>query len=208
MPLCFIEEIGAVGSFGVWKIEEDESTLCSLRSLPPDEKEHMVALKNPKKRLHRLAYRVLLQSMLKVEFSILYDQNGKPFLKNQSYNLSVSHSKDYAAVFISPTHPVGIDVEQINERMPALASRFLSPNELKTIDLQNIELLHLYWGGKECLYKMYSERKPLFEQHLSIEYVDIKTSNYTRAHIHMDDYKATHQLYFRKIGDYMLVYCY
>lgn len=208
MPLCFIEEISLVGTLGVWKIEENENTLLRMRSLPPIEKGHIETLKNEKKRRQRLAYRILLQNILKQEFILTYDTAGKPSFVNRKDYVSVSHSKDYAAVFISPNLPIGIDIEQLSKRMPALASRFLSSSEVNSLDLNNLDLLHVYWGGKECLYKMYSNKKPLFDQHLSLETFDIIKSKQTKAYIKMQDFSAEHQLAFRKINNYMLVYCY
>lgn len=208
MPLCFVEEIGAVGKLGVWKIEEDENTLLRMRPLPASEKEHIDVLKNEKKRRQRLAYRVLLQNLLKQDFILTYNSEGKPFFKNRQDFVSISHSKDYAAVFVSNIQAVGIDIEKISERMPMLASRFLNSKEENALDLNNLDLLHIYWGGKECLYKMYSDKKPLFDQHLSLETFDIIKSKHTKAYIKMEDFNAEHQLAFRKINDYMLVYCY
>lgn len=208
MPLCFIEEINSTGTLGIWKIEEDENTLLHMRPMPSSEKEHIEALKNEKKRRQRLAYRVLLQNILKQDFILTYNREGKPYFENRNDYVSISHSKDYAAVFVSKIQAVGIDIEKISERIPTLASRFLNSKEVNSLDLNNLDLLHIYWGAKECLYKMYSDKKPLFDQHLSLETFDIIKSKQTKAYIKMQDFSAEHQLAFRKINDYMLVYCY
>ena len=206
MPLYFIETIKSIGILGVWKIEEDENTLLRLRPIPENEKTQIEELKNEKKRCHRLAYRVLLKEILKKDFTIIYDENGKPYIKENKLFLSVSHSGNYVAVIISPTHKIGIDIERISNRMSALASRFLTSGEMQTIDLQNIESLHVYWGAKECLYKMYSDNKPIFNEQLSIQSFDITKDQQTTAYIKMHNFTATHQVCFRRIEDYMLVY--
>ncbi len=208
MPLLWIENIDNVGTIGLWKIDEDEQTLFGLRPVLTEEKEQLLALKADTKRRHRLAYRILLQEIIKKNFSLYYDDTGKPFIEGENVHLSVSHSGDYAAVILSPTQLVGIDIEKIREHMPSLASRFLSPTEMGEIDLQNKELLHIYWGAKECLYKMYSDKEPLFSEHLSLQKFNPSQSQHTTAHITLPDFKAEHTIYFRKIDTYMLVYGY
>lgn len=205
MPLVSIDIIGNECKVGLWKIEEDEDTLYALRPLSPSEKADIITLKNNKKRRQRLAYRVLLKQMLQRDFSLSYGENGKPYLEKEDIHLSVSHSGDYATVILSTTDKVGIDIEKISERMPALASHFLSPTEMQTIDIQNIELLHMYWGTKECLYKMYSEMQPLFSEHLSLKAFDSQHDSQTTAYIQINDFHAEHTIFFRKIENYMLV---
>lgn len=208
MPLLWTENIDNVGTIGLWKIEEDEDTLLHLRPISKEEETHILHLKAKKKRKQRLAYRILLQEILQKDFLIRYDVNGKPFLEGEKLHLSVSHSGEYAAVFISPIHLVGIDIEKIRGNMPTLASHFLSKIEMKEIDTQNNELLHIYWGAKECLYKMYSDLKPLFSEHLSLQTFNPSVIQHTTAYISINDFKAKHLVYFRKIENTMLVYAY
>ncbi|NLJ82287.1 MAG: 4'-phosphopantetheinyl transferase superfamily protein [Bacteroidales bacterium] len=208
MPLIGLENIENIGTLGLWKIKESEEILLKLRQLPAKEKEEINSLKNSKKRRQRLAYRILLKEILQKDFTLSYNTQGKPFIDNETLYFSVSHSDEYAAVLLSHTHLVGVDIEKISQRMPALASRFLTPKEMNEIDLQNIDLLHIYWGAKECLYKMYSEKTPLFSKHLTLKKFDILKQNHSIAHLSMEDLKAEYRLFFRKIEDYMLVYVY
>lgn len=63
------------------------------------------------------------------------DEHGKPFVADRPFEINVSHSGDYIAVAFAPT-PVGIDIEQINERpqLDAIAHRFFRPDEIAFLD--------------------------------------------------------------------------
>lgn len=205
MPLVLLEDISPNTTFGIWKITEDETMLLSLRPLPPEEKEHILNLKNNRKRKQRLAYRVLLQQILKRDYCLTYAADGKPMLHKENLYLSVSHSGDYAAAIVSATQKVGIDIEEVSQRMPLLASRFLTAKEMKEIDLQNSKLLHVYWGAKECLYKIYADTHILFSEHLSLLPFDIEKDSQTTAYIDFNKLHAQHKIIFQSVDNYMLV---
>ncbi|MDY0016080.1 MAG: 4'-phosphopantetheinyl transferase superfamily protein, partial [Bacteroidales bacterium] len=103
------------------------------------------------------------------------------------------------------TQKVGIDIEEISQRMPLLASRFLTAKEMKEIDLQNSKLLHVYWGAKECLYKIYADTHILFSEHLSLLPFDIEKDSQTTAYIDFNKLHAQHKVIFRSVDNYMLV---
>ena len=53
-------------------------------------------------RIHNLAYEKLILKKL---------ENGKPYVDNDSINVSLSHSGEYIAIALSPT-PVGVDIQK------------------------------------------------------------------------------------------------
>ena len=92
-------------------------------------------LSNGKRHLHWLGTRVLLRKMLHTEEYIdcKVDAHGKPYLVNLPYHISLSHSFDYAAVMISKSKPVGIDIEQMKEKVERIAHKFMRPEEMAFI---------------------------------------------------------------------------
>lgn len=86
------------------------------------------------------------------------DEHGKPFLTGRLFELNLSHSGDYIAVAFAPT-PVGIDIEQINDRTPidAIASRFFRPNEVAYLeslpDIARRAAFFRLWTMKEAAIK-------------------------------------------------------
>ena len=99
------------------------------------------------------------------------DVHGKPYLVNLPYHISLSHSFDYAAVMISRSRPVGIDIEQIKEKVERIAEKFLSPRELGFITQDNnrIQQLYVCWCAKEAIYKCYGQKEVSFQDNITLE---------------------------------------
>ena len=86
--------------WGLWKIEEDESTLLTHVSA----EKVSAKLTNPLKRIEFLAGRALIKSLL-AQWNVPYrglekDSFGKPFLPGSSIHVSLSHSYPYVAAIL------------------------------------------------------------------------------------------------------------
>lgn len=97
---------------------------------------------------------------------IQYQPNKKPYLQHSNYKINISHTKNWVAVIINPTRQVGIDIENIHERVYKVAQKFLNNNELKHINPNNITILTLLWTAKEALYKLNGINGLIFSEHL------------------------------------------
>lgn len=88
----------------------------------------------------------------------IYNDWGKPFLKQSSLQFNMAHSGDYCVIAVSPHHPVGVDIEQcINTRQPHLdiAQRFFTEAEylaIKTATDSELLFFHI-WTQKEAFLK-------------------------------------------------------
>lgn len=145
-------DIGHSTRLGIWKITETADELSSL--LAHDEwLGDVLAVKSEAKRTEKLAVRVLLKELAGEEKQIKYCPSGKPFLPDNSYQISISHTRGYAAVILDRQNSVGIDIEQITEKVKRVRVKFVSEREC--IDLDN-ELIHLllHWSAKEAVYKL------------------------------------------------------
>jgi len=207
MPLHLIEDIEKVGRFAVWKLTENEEELLKLRPLSEEENLRFFSLKNTKRKKEWLTIRILLEYLTEKNFSINYLPNGKPLLLSPKYFLSISHSDNFVVVFISKLREVGIDIEKNRENMVLLKDKFLLPEESQKIDNTDNELLHVFWGAKEAMYKMYSTYNPLFTKHLTISYIDYKKGT-AIGNIKKENLNEAINLIFRKIEDNTLVFCY
>jgi len=206
MPHYLTQEIKNVGLVAVWKLTETEKELLLLRNLSAKEASYLSNLSNKRRRIEWLASRVLLQKLLEQNIQIDYLPNGKPILTHPNYFFSLSHSKDFVAVIVSEHKEVGIDIEKIRGNMETLKGKFLSLQELKTINSSDNFLLHLYWGAKEAMYKIYSLYHPLFMEHLSLTNVDFKTQTATGLFCQENNQKTVN-IIFQQIEDNFLVYC-
>ena len=110
MPLVYQQNINATTKIAVWHITEPEDFFLVQVPLQRE-------IRHWHKRLQHLAGRLLLKELYP-DFPVALIQiadTKKPFLENEPYHFSISHCGDYAAVIVSKTYRVGVDVELINE---------------------------------------------------------------------------------------------
>lgn len=78
---------------------------------------------------------------------------GAPYLVGrEDISLTVSHSRDYAAVAFSTRRTIGVDIEQWREQLLRVAPRVLSESEMAVYGVSSNLLLRA-WTMKEALYK-------------------------------------------------------
>jgi 4'-phosphopantetheinyl transferase len=86
-------------------------------------------------------------------YSVSHLESGAPIIEgDESSYLSISHSKDYFAIYYSKTNAVGVDVEIIQKSLFKGRNFFLNETELLQ-DWTNDEL-YIIWGVKEALFKL------------------------------------------------------
>src|SRR6267142_1164477 len=136
MAIAYKKQIDANTEFALWKIEEQADDLYNQLQLKEHENAYVEQLSRGKRHLHWLGTRVLLRKMLQTDQYIdcRVDAHGKPYLVDLPYHISLSHSFDYAAVMISKNSPVGIDIEQIKEKVERIAHKFMRPEEMAFIN--------------------------------------------------------------------------
>ena len=164
LPLHFEHTINSTTKLAVWHIQEDEAFF--LEKVPVSRK-----ITHPHKRLQHLAGRYLLQFLFP-DFPIHLIQvadTRKPYLENESHHFSISHCSQYAAVIVSTSRRVGIDIELHNERIFTLQKKFMAPSETALTNEVGEVFPTLIWSVKEAMYKWYSLGEIDFQQHLRVE---------------------------------------
>lgn len=154
---------------GIWKSDEPtEQLLASLEH--KEEYEERLAAFSEKRKHEWLAVRVLLKALCGEEKEIAYEPSGRPYLKDGSRYISISHTRGYVAVALHPSHEVGVDIEQYGPRVKNVASRFIRPDEEPTIAQGGDEIysLLLHWSAKETLFKLMGVDEVDFIRHLHI----------------------------------------
>ncbi len=87
---------------------------------------------------------------------ILYNEAGKPLLTDSDDFISISHSQSYIGILKAPFN-VGLDIEEVNERILKIRKRFLNDEE-QVLFGSSIENLTIAWTLKEAMFKL-NERK-------------------------------------------------
>lgn len=125
-----------------------------LENLPVCLKHRIKETKSESKKMERFgAYITLCYSLFKCfnidNLSVLYNENGKPYLnlkKGQSkIHVSISHSDTFSAIALSDEGEIGIDIEgEIEEeRRGRLESRFFRQIHFNNAPLENVRWSNL-----------------------------------------------------------------
>ncbi|MBC7862747.1 MAG: 4'-phosphopantetheinyl transferase superfamily protein [Bacteroidia bacterium] len=135
-----------------------------------------------------------------------YHENGKPFVKDLPGGISISHSHDLLAIFADErnTH-TGLDVELIRDKVLKIRHKFLSEKEKSFIPEKNVLMHIMAWCVKETMYKIHSERKVEFIEHLLIEPFK-ESDEIIQATCCMDNVKFTKQLKIEQMDEYLISY--
>lgn len=128
------------------------------------------------------------------------DENGKPYIQGSTWSVSFSHSRNMIACIIDKSgSDVGIDIEEMRERIVELSSKFVSEKDI-TLET-GMKHCHLVWGAKEVLYKIYSKKELEFLEHLS---VNLKDEN--KGYIQKGAYISSHSINYAELKNFMLVW--
>ncbi len=210
MPIIWSKQLTKDGELAVWHITEEANTLYNKLQLNNAEKAFYDSLQSSKRNMHWLGSRVLLRTLLNTTEYIdcQLDGNNKPYLINFPYEISISHSNDYAAVIIYKNKAVGIDIEKISTKIERIAKRFLSEMELEFIsETHKTEHMYTCWGIKETLFKLYGKGNLPFIAGIQLSPFEYSESGIAKAKIVLPNFEQEYQVNFIKLGEYMLTWC-
>jgi 4'-phosphopantetheinyl transferase len=192
---------------GVWKIEEDLDSLLALVELDNDEKKKYKGFSSNSRKLEFLSVRALLSELLGKDARIVYNKNNKPFLKDGSRFISISHSHKLTAILSSTNEKVGIDLEYMSTNIAAFAFKFLNRKE-KVAKEQEERKYHLYihWCAKEALYKICDKEGINFRKNITIEPFTVRESGEIKGHVHTDKINESFDLNYSKYDNYAIVW--
>jgi 4'-phosphopantetheinyl transferase len=155
-----------------WRIDIDAS--CARREsecLTRDELDRSEKLSRPELRSRFQATRGRMRRILAAyssvsasELRLRYGANGKPSIDaggRQAPHFNLTHSDQMAALAVSPTRPVGIDIEHVQPVEVHVAEEVFSPSEMAAFEeLPEEERLRAFYSGwtrKEAIVKAIGE---------------------------------------------------
>jgi 4'-phosphopantetheinyl transferase len=203
MPIVKHTNLNQNTILAIWKISESHAELRELLA-------HTLVDEglNKHDNIHWLASRVMLSRIIQSHSIVLQkDEFNKPSLKldGKPYAVSISHSFGYAAIIISNTHQVAVDLEKIDERVLRVVTKFLRNDE--QFASNNTLLSTIVWSAKETLYKYYSRKEIDFKLNLQIEPF-APTTNLVQVtgHIVKNPYQITLPISVEQFDGYVLTY--
>jgi 4'-phosphopantetheinyl transferase len=192
---------------GVWKIEEDINSLMDLVSLDIAEKKRYKGFNSNSRKLEFLSVRALLAELIGKDARIVYNKNNKPFLKDGSRFISISHSHKLTAILLSTNEKVGIDLEYMSSNISAIAFKFLNWKEKITKEHDKRRYhLYVHWCAKEALYKICDKEGISVKKNLTIDPFVVKESGEIKGHVHTDRINDSFNLYYSRYNNYAIVW--
>lgn len=163
-------------------LQEDSASLLARLSLTEKYLPVLERMTENRKR-EWLTIRILLKELLGEEKEIHYNPLGKPYLPDNSFNISISHTKGYAALILNKEKEVAVDIEQITSRVEKVHLRFVNEEEEKFLSQTKLRIhLLLHWSAKESLFKLLNKENVNFKTQLHVrpfEPVFGKWANFT-----------------------------
>lgn len=208
MPLFKTIQVNNFTKVLIWKIEESFKELSFGIKLTDSNQERLDTMKSELHQRGFLSIRHLLKKVGLNDADLVYDEFGKPHLKNGRY-ISITHSFTFTGIIISDEVPVGIDIEKQRDKILKIAHKFTPFQEYKTIANVDalISKLTIVWGAKESLYKIYGKKKLRFLEHIYIEDFKFEEEK-TTGEIRYKDETESYFIQFLEFEGFTCVYAF
>jgi phosphopantetheinyl transferase len=202
----FLEHNSKDVEWQIWELNEELPELHKLLS-NTEISAYVERFRTTKRRKEFLCSRILLNRIFKEQLSVSYDKSGKPFIENSDWKISITHSAHFVAVARSKKN-IGIDIEQISEKLNRTKHKYASETELLNIDTnQNLFHLALYWSAKESVYKWVGNEPLIFDTEMIIEKFVPQDSG--QIHLKLQSQKSNYQMQinYLRIDNFVFTYC-
>jgi 4'-phosphopantetheinyl transferase len=209
MAVIQIEKIEN-GLFGLWKITEEIEELLPLAKLSAQDLEFWSTIKAIQRKKEWLATRALLNELTGQTTKISYFSDGRPFLENLQTNISISHTKGYAAILLHDKEIPGIDIELDSRSAERVATRILSEEELincRENEGYSNKMLLIHWCAKEAIFKMVPEHSVSYLNQIHISLNEpVKELLPFPGTFHSDSGTFPINLFFKSVEDLIIVW--
>lgn len=160
MPLFLNEEIFPDVRLGIWAISESSDDFWALSPYVESSHSEFNALyKSEQRKCEVLAVRLLIKEIIGDNVQLLHQDNGKPYLSS-GMNISISHTRGFAVIFVSHSKQVSVDIEYFSNRIERIRSKFMRDDENAS---SQVKLL-MHWCAKETMYKLFPEDNLTFNK--------------------------------------------
>ena len=170
MPLMVHRSLMRDVQMGIWEIAETEPELRAKLQLNAAELSHLESIKVERKRLQWLASRCVVRFLLCTpEFiSMNVTPSGQPLITSMQRNVSITHSGRFAGAMVSSEQAVGLDLEEVSDKVMAIRHKFINEQEEKFLDANDAMSTLVAWSAKEALFKWYGKGEVDFRKHMTL----------------------------------------
>lgn len=210
MPLLQIHHLPNNATWALWEISEETEELWLLLKPIQEDLRWIQSISHPQKQSEslaaRLAVRGILESWQEPYTYLSKDDCKKPVLFDSSFQVSISHTQKYAVALLHKANLVGIDIEQIRDKLKRIAHKFLSSDEL-IFTQDDLAKMTILWAGKEALYKYYGKKQLVFHQDMIAENFEVQNEGTFKAYLFPQTAKMqVFEMCYKRIEDYFVVW--
>jgi len=192
---------------GVWKIEEDLPDLFAMVDMSPEDKKRYAVFRSTSRKMEFLSVRALLAELLGRDARIVYNKNNKPFIKDGSHFISITHSNKLTAILISKDERVGIDLEYMRANINAFSSKFINKQEKITRRWADRTYhLYIHWCAKEAIYKICDKEGINIVRDITIEPFNVYDSGEIKGSVSNERINDRFTLYYSRYDNYTIVW--
>jgi 4'-phosphopantetheinyl transferase EntD len=150
----------------------------------------------------------LLNNVLGEKVYLGYHDNGRPFLLNNVANISITHTRRFAAIIYHPSLGVGVDMEALDRNFDAVEEKALCDDERSYLsEKRRRTQLCLIWCAKEALYKRLSENGIDFAAQIRIEkFTPKKRGKLSASYTDREGAQTVFTLHYETVEDHLLVW--
>ncbi|QFZ54192.1 4'-phosphopantetheinyl transferase superfamily protein [Oceanihabitans sp. IOP_32] len=205
MPLYKTIEPNSQTTVKIWKITESYTDLYESVYLKPSSLERVLGMKSELHQRGFLSVRKLLEAFGYTDKDLIYNENGKPYLKDGKH-ISITHSFNFSAIIVSDAI-IGIDIEKQRSKINIIAHKFID-YEFDYLDEKNSDYtkkLTAIWCIKESLYKLFATPGLSFRKHCLVIPFCLK-DNETVAWIDYNHRKHKYDTHFLEFEGFTCAY--
>lgn len=163
------EYVQPAALLGIWEMTESREELLSNfpHALREEALYYLKGIRSNRRAIEWLSTRLMVFHLLDEKKIILKREDGSPYIKDDNLFISISHTRNFAAILLHPNLPVGVDIETRSERVNKIAEKFIASNEYIDPEQKTLHQL-LHWSAKESLFKLIGLKGIDFKEHLHI----------------------------------------
>ena len=153
MPLLRKQKLEPDTWLALWQMTEAVDQLSAPASVD------LSPLRSPRRKKETLTEYLLLKALTGDDSLVIrHNEDGAPLV--DGYCVSLSHTEGWAAMMLSRSHRVGVDIEYVSERVNRVASRFIRDDEQQSTLAERL----ITWCAKEAVYKYFTEQHLEFHE--------------------------------------------
>lgn len=168
MPLIRKQKLEPDTWLALWQMTE------AVDQLPAPASVDLSPLRSPRRKKETLTEYLLLQALTGDDSLVIrHNEDGAPLV--DGYFVSLSHTEGWAAMMLSRSHRVGVDIEYVSERVNRVASRFIRDDEQQSTLAERL----ITWCAKEAVYKYFTEQHLEFHEMRLLSYAQEEAGEVT-----------------------------